>query len=254
MQNGAGRVTAALERRTERFAAGGMRCIGAGIATGTGGTSMLALGKITRRDLLGGVLGLVALAAGAMAAVSEARAADKDVLVFAAASLKNALDEVIAAYSSKPAPRSRPPMRRARPWPSRSSRGRRRNCSSPADLDWMDYVAAAQPDRRRHAPQSPRQQHRSGRRQGQQAERRRDRARLRSRRCSATAGSRSATSSAVPAGKYGKAALEKLGRLGRRRGQARRRPRTCAPPWPSWRMARRRSGSSTRPMPRRTRA
>ena len=62
---------------------------------------MLALGKITRRDLLGGVLGLVALAAGATAAVSEARAADKDVLVFAAASLKNALDEIRRACETR---------------------------------------------------------------------------------------------------------------------------------------------------------
>ena len=44
---------------------------------------------------------------------------------------------------------------------------------------------------------------------------------------------------AVPAGKYAKAALEKLGLWKPRSRRASRRPRMCAPPSPSWRAAKR---------------
>jgi molybdate transport system substrate-binding protein len=52
-----------------------------------------------RRAALAVMAGLLALGTGATA--GSARAADQEVLVFAAASLKNALDEVIAAYGTR---------------------------------------------------------------------------------------------------------------------------------------------------------
>ena len=54
---------------------------------------------------------------------------------------------------------------------------------------------------------------------------------------------------AVPAGKYGKAALEKLGVWDSVSGKRRARPRTCGRRLRSCRAARRRSASSTRPTP-----
>jgi hypothetical protein len=54
---------------------------------------------------------------------------------------------------------------------------------------------------------------------------------------------------AVPAGKYGKAALEKLGAWTAVKDSI-ARPRTCAPRCCWWRAARRRSASSTAPTPR----
>ena len=53
----------------------------------------------------------------------------------------------------------------------------------------------------------------------------------------------------VPAGKYGKAALEKLGAWNGVKDTS-PRPRTCAPRSCWWRAARRRSASSTAPTPR----
>ena len=101
---------------------------------------MLALGKITRRDLLGGVLGLVALAAGATAAVSEARAADTDVLVFAAASLKNALDEIMTAYTTQTGTKVTASYAASSALAKQIEQGAPAQLFISADLDWMDYL------------------------------------------------------------------------------------------------------------------
>ena len=142
-----------------------------------------------------------------------ARPPTQDVLVFAAASLKNALDDVDAAYGKETGQQGRPsPTPRARRWPSRSSgrAGRHLHLGRPR-LDGLS--GRAQPDRRRDtrknllgnelvlvAPKDSALDHVD------------DRPGLRPRQArSATAGWRSADVKSVPAGKYAKAALEKLG-------------------------------------------
>ena len=144
-------------------------------------------------------------------------------------------------------------MPRARPWPSRSSRGRRRSCSSPPTSTGWTISTQRQlivDDTRKNLLG---QQPRAGRRQGQQTRRRRDR----------------------PGFDLAEAARRRQARGRRRQVGARRqvrqggtrevwapgpasrasspRPRTCAPPWPWSPAARRRSGSSTRPTPPPTR-
>lgn len=93
----------------------------------------------TRRGLLG--LGL-ALMMSVTPTLASAQSAGKEVVVFAAASLKNALDEIAAAYvkeTGKPAPRIS--------YAASSVLAKQIEGAAPADLfisadlDWMDYVA-----------------------------------------------------------------------------------------------------------------
>ena len=116
---------------------------------------------------------------------------------------------------ARPAPRSPPPTPRARRWPSRSSRARRRSCSSrPTSTGWTIST-----ERNlivdRHPQEPAGQQPRAGGGQGQRRS-----ARWRSGRASTSPAllgdGRLAVGEvkAVPAGKYAKAALEKLGAWG----------------------------------------
>lgn len=94
---------------------------------------------IERRMLLG--FGLT-LAAGLGAANGSAQAQPKELVIFAAASLKNALDELAAAWvreTGKPTPKIS--------YAASSALARQLEQGAPADLflsadlDWMDYVA-----------------------------------------------------------------------------------------------------------------
>ena len=78
------------------------------------------------------------------------RAQGGGMVVFAAASLKNALDEIAGSWSQETGKR-RPgsPMPRARRWPSRSKQGAPADLFISADLDWMDYVGRQEPDQGR---------------------------------------------------------------------------------------------------------
>lgn len=157
-----------------------------------------------RRMWLGGVLGL-ALALGAPAA----RAAEP-VLVFAAASLKNALDEATAAWSKETGKTARISYAASSALAKQIESGAPADLFFSADLDWMDYAAKANaidPQTRTNllrnalvlvAPKT-------------------ERVSLELKRgldlTKALGGGRLAVANvdAVPAGKYGKAALETLG-------------------------------------------
>ena len=171
----------------------------------------------SKRRWLGGALGLAVaalLAWGPPQAPARAQtpAQGGDVIVFAAASLKNALDAVNAAVAEGDRQEGRrSPMPQARRWPSRSSRARRPTCSSrPTSTGWTTSRGKnlIKPETR---VQPARQPHRADRAEGQ--------ARRRSRSSRASTSPRllgdgrlaMANVDAVPAGKYGKAALEKLG-------------------------------------------
>ena len=110
---------------------------------------MLEQRTLTRRQTVARLAGVLAMAASIAAAPLQARADEPNVLVFAAASLKNALDDVIAAYGKETGDQGHArPMPPARPWPSRSSRVRRPSCSSrPTSTGWTiceqrDLIAA----------------------------------------------------------------------------------------------------------------
>ena len=138
-------------------------------------------------------------------------------LVFAAASLKNALDEIAAGWSRESGKAVDDLLCRelgAR----QADRGRARrptSSSRPTSTGWTT-CREAEPDRAGHAPQPARQRARADRAEG--SRRRRSRSRRASTLPALLGDGRLAMANvdAVPAGKYGKAALEKLGRLGRR--------------------------------------
>jgi molybdate transport system substrate-binding protein len=92
-----------------------------------------------RRTLLG--LGLI-LATGVAPAIGTAQAPAKELVIFAAASLKNALDEATAAWvkeTGKPAPRISYAASNA--LAKQLEQGAPADIFLSADLDWMDYAA-----------------------------------------------------------------------------------------------------------------
>ena len=73
-------------------------------------------------------------------------------MIFAAASLKNALDEIAAAWSKetgKPMPKISYAASSA--LAKQIEQGAPADMFISADLDWMDYVAGQEPDQGRHA-------------------------------------------------------------------------------------------------------
>lgn len=161
-----------------------------------------------RRQVLGFATSLLI---GLAAATSQAQAQSKELLIFAAASLKNALDEAAANWvkeSGKPAPKISYAASNA--LARQLEQGAPADMFLSADLDWMDYAAGknlikpetrisllanrialiAPADSTATATLAP----------GVDL-------------TAALAGGRLATGNvdSVPAGKYGKAALEKLG-------------------------------------------
>ena len=88
----------------------------------------------------------------------------KDVLVFAAASLKNALDDADRRLcEGMAAARSSASYGASSALAKQIDSGAAADIFISADLDWMNDVAEAQPDRDRHAQESARQQDRAGR-------------------------------------------------------------------------------------------
>ena len=162
------------------------------------------------------------------AAAPPAAAQGKDVLVFAAASLKNALDEVDAQWQRESGKKVVISYAASSALAKQIEQGAPADIFISADLDWMDYVAQKnliKPDTRSNLLGN---RHRAGRAEGCEPQRRRSSPASTSPRCSATAGSRWPTSMPCRPAKYGKAALEKLGAWAASRTRS-RRPRTCAP-------------------------
>lgn len=99
--------------------------------------------RLTRRlglSLLGAAL--FSLGAGPSPLIGNAKAQDKELVIFAAASMKNALDEASAAFvkkTGKPAPRLS--------YAASNTLAKQIESAAPADvfvsadLDWMDYLA-----------------------------------------------------------------------------------------------------------------
>ena len=77
------------------------------------------------------------------------RGSGEGVLVFAAASLKNALDEVIAAYGQETGTKVTASYAASSALAKQIEQGAPAQLFISADLDWMDYLDAARPDRRR---------------------------------------------------------------------------------------------------------
>lgn len=92
-----------------------------------------------RRQVLGFAASLLI---GLAAATSQAQAQSKELVIFAAASLKNALDEAAASWvkeSGKPAPKISYAASSA--LAKQLEQGAPADMFLSADLDWMDYVA-----------------------------------------------------------------------------------------------------------------
>jgi molybdate transport system substrate-binding protein len=86
------------------------------------------------------VAGLLLAAALVAGAPAWAIAADGDVLVFAAASLKNALDEIMTAYDQEKGSRVTASYAAASALAKQIEQGAPAQLFISADLDWMDYV------------------------------------------------------------------------------------------------------------------
>ena len=96
--------------------------------------------KSGARRLVLAALASFALAVGA----HPARAADEGVLVFAAASLKNALDDVIAAYAKHDKTKVTASYAASSALAKQIEQGAPAQIFMSADLDWMDYLAQRQ--------------------------------------------------------------------------------------------------------------
>src|SRR5690242_9470316 len=94
----------------------------------------------SRRFLLGLIGAALALGLGA----GPVRAADGDVLVFAAASLKNALDEVITAYGQAHDTKVTVSYAASSALAKQIEQGAPAQLFISADLAWMDYLAERQ--------------------------------------------------------------------------------------------------------------
>lgn len=94
-----------------------------------------------RRRMLGCLAaGLIAVAASFLSTPAPARAADQDVLVFAAASLKNALDDVIKAYGEATGAKATASYAASSALARQIEQGAPAQLFISADLDWMDYL------------------------------------------------------------------------------------------------------------------
>lgn len=163
---------------------------------------------LTRRIFTAALAGLSLLAAAAMA--PRRAAADEPVVVFAAASMKNALDDAAASWRKATGKQARISYAASNTLAKQIEQGAPADIFLSADLDWMDYAAGhnlIRPDTRVNllanrivliAPQ--------GEAKSVALQPGLDFAKL-------LGGGRLAMGNvdAVPAGRYGKAALEKLG-------------------------------------------
>jgi molybdate transport system substrate-binding protein len=95
---------------------------------------------VSRRLFAGRGLGLAAVTAFAMAVAQPALAQTKDVVVFAAASLKNALDEVNAQWQRETGRKAAISYAASSALARQIEQGAPADMFISADLDWMDYV------------------------------------------------------------------------------------------------------------------
>jgi molybdate transport system substrate-binding protein len=163
-----------------------------------------------RRKLLGRVLGVAAAVTVAAGLTQAARAQSGDLVVFAAASLKNALDSINAQWQKETGRSAKISYASSSALAKQMENGAPAQMFISADLDWMDYVEKKnliQPDTRSNllgnrivliAPKDKAQP--IAIKPGFDLARVLGDGRL-----------SMANVDAVPAGKYGKAALEKLG-------------------------------------------
>src|SRR4051794_8180326 len=93
-----------------------------------------------RRRALAGIAGLSVLVGGIVAMPIQAHAAEGGVLVFAAASLKNALDDVIAAYGQDSGTKVTASYAASSALAKQIEQGAPAQLFISADLDWMDYL------------------------------------------------------------------------------------------------------------------
>jgi molybdate transport system substrate-binding protein len=95
---------------------------------------------ISRRLLIGRGLGLAALLALAAAAAQPAAAQTKDVVIFAAASLKNALDDINAQWQRETGKKATISYAASPALARQIEQGAPADVFISADLDWMDYL------------------------------------------------------------------------------------------------------------------
>lgn len=98
----------------------------------------------TRRRALGCMAALLGLLAGIAAAPAPVRAADDGILVFAAASLKNALDDAIATYTKETGTKVTASYAASSALAKQIEQGAPAQLFISADLDWMDYLQERQ--------------------------------------------------------------------------------------------------------------
>lgn len=98
----------------------------------------------TRRRMLACAAGLAAMLAGIATAPSSVRAAEDGVLVFAAASLKNALDDAIAGYAKATGTKVTVSYAASSALAKQIEQGAPAQLFISADLDWMDYLQERQ--------------------------------------------------------------------------------------------------------------
>ena len=177
-------------------------------------------------------------------------AQDKVITVFAAASMKNALDDLDAAFTKKTGIKVLASYAASSALVKQIEQGAPADVYVSADLQWMDYGVREETHQGRHARQPARQPARADRAQGHQDRQRDDRARIRSRRSrrqGADRGRRCARSSGRPLCQGGAGEARRMGSRRAEAGDDRERARRAR----SWSPAARpRSASSTRPTPR----
>ena len=123
---------------------------------------------LSRRTLLVASAGITA--ALLLAAPSEpTEAQGSGVLVFAAASLKNALDAVNAQWTKETGKKAVISYASSPALARQIEQGAPAQMFISADLDWMDYLARKEPHQAGYALQPARQSHRADRTQGQGA-------------------------------------------------------------------------------------
>ena len=185
----------------------------------------------------------------ALLAALPAQAQDKTVTVFAAASMKNAIDDINTAFTKAAGIKAVASLAASSALAKQIEQGAPADVFASADLEWMDYVAGKKlikDDTRvnllgnKLVLVAPADSKLGNVAIGQGF----DIARLAGDGRIAVADVR-----AVPAGKYAKAALEKLGAWNAAE-KSWPWPRTCARRWRWSGAARRRSASSMRPTPR----
>ncbi len=140
-----------------------------------------------------------------------ASAEEKGLTVFAAASMKNALDDVDAAYTAKTGVKVVASYAASSVLAKQIGQGAPADIFLSADTDWMDYASQTKNHQQGHADQPARQQHRPDRAEGLFHRQRDHRPGLRPRQARRHGRIATGDVSSVPVGKYAKAALEKLG-------------------------------------------